>query len=106
MSEAFDSIMQGLKDAEAYLKGDRRGSITHYPDGSVLDLSARAADVDVASIRAKTGLTQSAFAKSIGVAKPTLLNWEQGRRRPTGPARVLLAMIARRPSVVEELLRA
>jgi hypothetical protein len=49
---------------------------------------------------ASTGLSQGAFARSIGVAKGTLLNWEQGRRRPTGPAQVLLAMIARRPSLV------
>lgn len=97
MSEAFESIMQGLREAEAYLKGDRRGSITHHFD---------VPPVDVAQIRAKTGLSQDAFAKSIGVAKPTLLNWEQGRRRPTGPARVLLAMIARKPSVVKDLLRA
>ena len=62
--------------------------------------------IDVAKIRAQTGLSQSQFAKSIGVAKGTLLNWEHGRRHPTGPAQVLLAMIARRPSVVSELLRA
>lgn len=65
----------------------------------------RGADVDVAAIRASTGLSQSAFARSIGVAKGTLRNWEQGRRRPTGPAQVLLAMIARKPSLVSELLR-
>jgi len=62
-------------------------------------------DVGVAAIRATTGLSQAQFARSIGVAKGTLLNWEHGRRRPTGPAQVLLAMIAKRPSLVGELLR-
>lgn len=61
-------------------------------------------NVDVAAIRASTGLSQSAFARSIGVAKGTLLNWEHGRRHPTGPAQVLLAMIAKKPSLVSELL--
>ena len=61
--------------------------------------------VDVAKVRHKTGLSQSEFAKSIGVAKGTLLNWEQGRRHPTGPAQVLLALIAKQPSVVQDLLR-
>ena len=61
--------------------------------------------VDVVEIRACTGLSRSAFAKSIGVAKGTLLNWEHGRRNPTGPAQVLLAMNARRPSLVSEMLR-
>lgn len=95
MSEAFESIMRGLKEAEAYLQGRPGNSITHNVD---------VPRVDVAGIRASTGLSQNAFAKSIGVRKATLLNWEQGRRRPTGPAQVLLAMIARKPSVVQELL--
>lgn len=60
--------------------------------------------VDVVAIRARTGLSQGAFARSIGVAKGTLLNWEHGRRRPTGPAKVLLAMIEKRPALVSELL--
>ena len=53
-------------------------------------------DVNVAAIRRETGLSQGEFARSIGVAKGTLLNWEHGRRRPTGPAQVLLALIAKR----------
>lgn len=53
--------------------------------------------VGVAKIRARTGLSQSAFAKSIEVAKGTLLNWEAGHRHLPGPAQVLLAMIARKP---------
>ena len=44
---------------------------------------------------AQTGLSQAEFARSIGVKKATLLNWEQGRRKPDGPARVLLALIAK-----------
>lgn len=50
-------------------------------------------------------LLGSGFARSIGVAKGTLLNWEHGRRRPTGPAQVLLAMIAKKPALVREMLR-
>jgi putative transcriptional regulator len=61
-------------------------------------------DVDVAAIRASTGLSQSAFARSIGVAQGTLLNWEHGHRYPTGPARALLAILAKKPSLVSELL--
>lgn len=32
------------------------------------------------------------------------MNWEQGRRYPSGPAKVLLALLAKKPSLVEELL--
>ena len=97
MGEVFDSITAGLNEALAFARGEDTGAKVH-----VIEVPT----IDVAEIRALTGLSQSEFARSIGVAKGTLLNWEHGRRRPTGPAQVLLAMIARRPSVVAELLRA
>jgi len=96
MSEVYDSLMEGLNEALAFSRGEKNGAIVHQIEVPV---------VDVAAIRASTGLSQGAFARSIGVAKGTLLNWEHGRRRPTGPAQVLLAMIARKPSLVSELLR-
>ena len=97
---AYQSIRQGLSEALAFADG------TLAPgEGSARVRDVAVPEVDVAAIRASTGLSQGAFARSIGVAKGTLLNWEQGRRRPTGAARVLLAMIARRPSLVGELLR-
>ena len=93
---AYESIRQGLTEALAFADGKKKGARIHQ-----VEIPA----VDVAAIRASTGLSQSAFARSIGVAKGTLLNWEQGRRRPTGPAQILLAMIAKKPSLVSELLR-
>ena len=96
MTEAFDSVMSGLNEALAYARGEQTGAVVHRME---------VPQVDVAAIRAQTGLSQGAFAKSIGVAKGTLLNWEHGRRHPTGPAQVLLAMIARQPSLVREILR-
>ena len=93
---AYESIRQGLSEALTFAEGKETGAVVHH---------VAVPAVDVAAIRASTGLSQGAFARSIGVAKGTLLNWEHGRRRPTGPAQVLLAMIAKRPSLVSELLR-
>lgn len=59
--------------------------------------------VDVTAIRQRTGLSQSAFAASIGVPEGTLVNWEQGLRQPSGPAKVLLALLAKKPNLVMEL---
>jgi putative transcriptional regulator len=97
MSEAYDSIKEGLNEALAFAQGHKSSAVVH---------NIEVPSVDVAAIRATTGLSQSQFAKSIGVAKGTLLNWEHGRRQPTGPAQVLLAMIARKPSLVRDLLAA
>ena len=95
MSNAFEQIMEGLDEALAYAQGKDTGAVTHR---------IAVPRIDVAAVRASTGLSQRDFARSIGVAKGTLLNWEHGRRRPTGPAQVLLAMIARKPSLVREVL--
>ena len=51
----------------------------------------------VASIRQKTGLSQSRFAALLGVSVRTLQDWEQGRRAPSGAARTLLMVADRNP---------
>ncbi len=89
--EAFDSIMAGLSDAVAYAKGDKSRGTAH-----VVEVPT----VDVAAARKKLGLTQEGFASVFRVSVGTVRNWEQKRRRPEGPARVLLAMIERDPEAV------
>jgi len=64
------------------------------------------AEPEVKAIREKTGLSQSRFAMLIGVSKRTLENWEQGRRHPTGPAKVLLKVLEADPQSVVRTLHA
>jgi putative transcriptional regulator len=56
----------------------------------------------VVSARMKSGLSQSEFAKLLGVSVRTLQDWEQGRREPSGAARTLIAIADRRPEVLRE----
>jgi putative transcriptional regulator len=94
MSSSADRIMRGLQEALGHAKGeDVPGLVVHVPTL-----------VDVASVRRRTGLSQDAFSRRIGVSPATLRNWEQGRRSPEGPARVLLALLDRNPRIVEETL--
>jgi putative transcriptional regulator len=60
--------------------------------------------IDVRATRRRLGLSQAAFAAKFGFQTATLRNWEQGRTRPDGPARVLLTVIARNPEAVEDAL--
>ena len=94
-TRAFDSIEKGLQEAIADAEGNTRARRHEIA----------IPDADVQAIRAGTGLSQAEFARSIGVKKATLLNWEHGRRKPEGPARVLLAMIAKDPAIVDRTLR-
>ena len=57
----------------------------------------------VVSARMKSGLSQSSFAKLLGVSVRTLQDWEQGRREPGGAAKTLIAIAERRPEVLLEV---
>ena len=54
-------------------------------------------------IRAKLKLSQSAFAGLMGVSLRTVQDWEQGRRKPSGPAEALLRIAEQKPEVFLEL---
>ncbi|MCL7992109.1 MAG: helix-turn-helix domain-containing protein [marine benthic group bacterium] len=60
---------------------------------------------DVAAIREAYGLSQERFASLLGISVRTLQNWEQGRRTPRGPARVLLRVAALHPEAVLDAVR-
>jgi putative transcriptional regulator len=62
--------------------------------------------VQVKKVRVASGLSQVKFAKVIDVPVGTLRNWEQGRRDPTGPAKVLLRAIEKDPEHVLPALTA
>ena len=57
----------------------------------------------VSAIREKTGLSQSQFARLLGVSVRTLQDWEQGRRAPSGAARTLLRIAAKHPRAVRDV---
>ena len=90
----FTEIMSGLEDAIVHAKGESSG-IEHQVTVPLLD---------VAAVRERLGMTQEEFAATFGVSVATLRNWEQGRRLPRGPARVLLQVIAQEPAAVKRVL--
>lgn len=53
-----------------------------------------------AEARASIGMSQQEFAHPPGVSERTLQHWEQGRREPTGAARMLLKAAAKHPKVL------
>jgi len=93
-TDASTSIERGLREALAHARGEEPATVHE------IELP----EPDVQAIRARTGLSQMQFARSIGVKKGTLLNWEQRRRSPDGPARVLLALIDKDPQIVQRTL--
>ena len=89
-------VITSLKEAIAWAGGE---------DVAVRVTAVEVPETDVRAVRRKLRLSQSQFAAKFGFQPATLKNWEQGRTRPDGPARVLLAVIARHPEAVEDALR-
>lgn len=89
-------ILADLREAVAWAEGG---------DATVRMTTVDVPVVDVKATRLNLGLSQAAFAAKFGFQTATLRNWEQGRTQPDGPARVLLAVIAKHPEAVEDALR-
>ena len=92
---AGQSIITGVKQAIAWAAGD---------DIPVRKTVVKVPYVDVREVRRRMRLSQDEFALKFGFAPASVRNWEQGRRQPEGPARVLLAVIDRHPKAVESVL--
>jgi putative transcriptional regulator len=57
----------------------------------------------IAHARLISGLSQTAFARLLGVSVRTLQDWEQGRREPSGAAKTLFRVAERHPEILQEL---
>jgi len=89
----FEELVESIREAGRIRRGEARPSRVF-----------RYTPTNVKAIRARLGKSQSQFALMIGVSVSTLQNWEQGRRRPEGPAEALLRVAAAAPEVVEKAL--
>jgi putative transcriptional regulator len=86
--QMFEELLGSVREAGAILRGRQTPSRRTV---------IRSSGVRV--IRERTSLSQSEFAQLIGVSVKTLQNWEQDRRRPTGPAAALLSIIDHDPAL-------
>ena len=87
--DLFEELMESARQAVAIRRGEMKPSRVFVSE-----------EIDVPALRARFGLSQPRFAALLGISVGTLRNWEQGRRRPEGPARVLLRIASRDPEAV------
>jgi putative transcriptional regulator len=92
--ELFTELMASVREGGAILRGAKKPSRAFAVEGP-----------NVKRIRANYQLSQNEFAALLGISVKTLRNWEQGRRSPEGPARVLLQVAAKHPGVVWDVVR-
>ncbi|MFI3217503.1 MAG: NadS family protein [Methylococcales bacterium] len=89
MSEMFESIARGLKEAIEYEQGKNGVVKVHQQQ-----------EIDVAAIRKQLGFTQAEFAAKFCISMTTLKHWERGKRKPQGAALTLLQIVNKEPEAV------
>jgi len=90
----FNELVASVREGGAILRGKVTPSRQFVVDGP-----------NVKRIRENYKLSQSKFAALLGISVATLRNWEQGRRTPDGPARILLQVAAKHPHAVLDVVR-
>jgi len=83
----FEEFKKSVKQMKNIEKGVSKPSrVYKYPD--------------VKKIRKKLHVSQKELSEQLGISNRTLQNWEQSRRAPTGPARVLLNLLELQPNLL------
>ena len=92
-NELFKELLESVKQGSAIIKSTVKPLRTfEFPES------------EVRKIREQYGLSQDKFATLMGISVATLRNWEQGRRKPEGPARVLLRVAATHPDALLDIV--
>ena len=99
MNEFFDGIMQGLKEAIEYERGNlpnvRVRKVTIAPLNTYTDKEIKA-------IRTQHNMTQKLFAEALGVSRKTVEAWESGTNRPSGAASRMLGLLQQDNNLFEK----
>jgi putative transcriptional regulator len=92
--ELFAELLESVREGGAIMRGEKQPSRTFVIK-----------EPNIKGIREKYNLSQGQFASLLGISVKTLQNWEQGRRVPRGPARILLQVAAKHPDAVWDVVR-
>ena len=92
--DLFADLVESVREGGAILRGEVEPS-------RVFEVGA----LEIKKLRESFRLSQSEFSALLGISVDTLQNWEQGRRSPAGPARILLQVVARHPDAVWDVVK-
>jgi len=92
-SKPYRDLSKSIKEAGGIRRGTAKPSRVFQYDA-----------IDIRKLRESVAVSQAQFARMIGVSKDTLQNWEQGCRRPRGPAQSLLRVFEKDPKAVVRAL--
>ncbi|MDQ3458686.1 MAG: helix-turn-helix domain-containing protein [Deinococcota bacterium] len=86
--ELFQALLESVREGSRILRGGQPARVF------------KVEEPDVKAIRRRYGMSRTGFAAMLGISERTLEGWEQKRRKPKGPAQVLLRIVAKHPEAV------
>jgi len=100
MKEALGQLLQGTVDA---------GLKPPFTERQMKEYGVKIKKIEMApekikKVRSKTNLSQAVFAKMLNVSISSVRQWEQGTRTPTGSTKVLINLLSKQPSLVNQLM--
>lgn len=97
--DVFAELTESLNEVLAHAQGKITLKTKRVP---IPELPEERPSKDIVRIRQKLGVSQAVFARVLGVARDTEISWEQGRRKPSGPALRLLEIVEHHPEYLIE----
>ncbi len=97
--DVFAELTESLNEVLAHAQGKITLKTKRVP---IPELPEERPSKEIVRIRKKLGVSQAVFARVLGVARDTEISWEQGRRKPSGPALRLLEIAERHPEYLVE----
>jgi putative transcriptional regulator len=88
-----EKLAQSIREAGAILRGEMKPPFERVVEPA-----------SIKEIRSKLGVSQSEFARMIGIPVKTVQNWEQGRTQPDAPAKALMRIAEKHPEAVLDAL--
>lgn len=98
MKEAIGSLAQGLLES---------GLGSPFTEKELNELGVKIPAIKEMSpekikrIRQKVNLSQTVFARLLNISVSSIRQWEQGKRYPTGPTKVLLDLLDKEPHALD-----
>ena len=94
-----ERLRAGLSEAVQFAKGQLNLRTVQIPDPPP-EIAAK----EVTSLRTKSGMSQTVFARVLNVSAKTVQSWEQGERKPSHAALRMLQVFRASPAFVIEVI--
>lgn len=92
--ESFEELLTSVREGAAILRGDKNPS-----------RSFEIGRQDIKAVRERLNLSQREFAALLGISTDNLQNWEQGRRKPRGAAKILIRVAEKHPEAILDVIQ-